>query len=302
MNNKTKSNIMLFLCAFIWGGAFVAQSAGMDYIGPWTFICLRYLVGGLTLVVLIPFIDKLRGRDGKETKTEKIAERKVLLMGGIACGCALCAGGVLQQFGIQTTSVGKAGFLTALYTIIVPILGLFIGKKTRPLVWGCVVLSCIGFYFLSISGSVSIESGDLRVLLGSVMFAVHILVIDYFSPLTDGVRMSCIQFFVAAAIAFVPMIVFEHPSLANIFAAGAPILYAGVLSSGIAYTLQILGQRGAEPAVASMILSLEAVFAAIFGFLFLHEVLSLREFFGCALIFAAILLAQLPEQRGGVIG
>lgn len=292
--NRMKSNLMLLVCAMIWGSAFVAQSSGMEHIGPWTFNAMRSLIGGMTLVALMPFLDKVRHVTVQE---KKAMDQKTLLTGGIACGIVLCAASIFQQTGIQYTTVGKAGFLTALYTIAVPVLGMCIGRKTRPLVWICVGISVVGFYFLSMAESLSLSYGDGLVLVGSLLFAVHILIIDHFSPKTDGVRLSCIQFFTAGIISLVPMFLFETPSVTAIISAAGPILYAGVLSSGAGYTLQIVGQKGADPSVASLILSLESVFSAIFGFLLLHQVLSLKELAGCALIFGAIILSQLPENR-----
>lgn len=292
--NRMKSNLMLLVCAMIWGSAFVAQSSGMEHIGPWTFNAMRSLIGGMTLVALMPFLDKVRHVTVQE---KKAMDQKTLLTGGIACGIVLCAASIFQQTGIQYTTVGKAGFLTALYTIAVPVLGMCIGRKTRPLVWICVGISVVGFYFLSMAESLSLSYGDGLVLAGSLLFAVHILIIDHFSPKTDGVRLSCIQFFTAGIISLVPMFLFETPSVTAIISAAGPILYAGVLSSGAGYTLQIVGQKGADPSVASLILSLESVFSAIFGFLLLHQVLSLKELAGCALIFGAIILSQLPENR-----
>ncbi|MGM9942177.1 MAG: DMT family transporter [Bulleidia sp.] len=291
--SKFRSNCLLLLCAMIWGSAFVAQSSGMDHIGPWTFNALRSLIGGATLLILMPLLDKVRN----VKKQEAEADKKTLLIGGVACGIALCAASIFQQMGIQYTTVGKAGFLTALYTIVVPILGTLIGKKTRPLVWLCVVISLVGFYFLSMAESLTLSYGDGLVLVSALLFSVHILIIDHFSPLIDGVRMSCIQFFTAGIISLVPMFLFESPDMHSIMAAAVPILYAGVLSSGAGYTLQIVGQKGADPAVASLILSLESVFSAIFGFLLLHQVLSFKELSGCALIFLAIILSQLPEKK-----
>lgn len=292
--NRLKSNLMLLVCAMIWGSAFVAQSSGMEHIGPWTFNASRSLIGGVTLLALMPFLDQVRHVSEKEKKS---MDRKTLLTGGIACGIALCAASIFQQTGIQYTTVGKAGFLTALYTIAVPVLGMCIGRKTRALVWLCVGISVVGFYFLSMAESLSLSYGDGLVLAGSLLFAVHILIIDHFSPKTDGVRLSCIQFFTAGIISLVPMFLFETPSFSAIVSAAGPILYAGVLSSGAGYTLQIIGQKGADPSVASLILSLESVFSAIFGFLLLHQVLSLKELVGCALIFGAIILSQLPEKQ-----
>ena len=292
--NRMKSNLMLLVCAMIWGSAFVAQSSGMEHIGPWTFNAMRSLIGGMTLVALMPFLDKVRHVTVQE---KKAMDQKTLLTGGIACGIVLCAASIFQQTGIQYTTVGKAGFLTALYTIAVPVLGMCIGRKTRPLVWICVGISVVGFYFLSMAESLSLSYGDGLVLVGSLLFAVHILIIDHFSPKTDGVRLSCIQFFTAGIISLVPMFLFETPSVTAIISAAVPILYAGVLSSGAGYTLQIVGQKGDDPSVASLIISLESVFSAIFGFLLLHQVLSLKELAGCALIFGAIILSQLPENR-----
>ena len=292
--NRLKSNLMLLVCAMIWGSAFVAQSSGMEHIGPWTFNASRSLIGGVTLLALMPFLDQVRHVSEKEKKS---MDRKTLLTGGIACGIALCAASIFQQTGIQYTTVGKAGFLTALYTIAVPVLGMCIGRKTRALVWLCVGISVVGFYFLSMAESLSLSYGDGLVLAGSLLFAVHILIIDHFSPKTDSVRLSCIQFFTAGIISLVPMFLFETPSFSAIVSAAGPILYAGVLSSGAGYTLQIIGQKGADPSVASLILSLESVFSAIFGFLLLHQVLSLKELVGCALIFGAIILSQLPEKQ-----
>lgn len=288
---RLKASLMLALAAFIWGNAFVAQSVGMDHVGPWTFNCLRSLIGGVTLLVLMPFLDRVRG--GKENHSDQ----KILWQGGILTGIVLCAASMFQQTGIQYTTVGKAGFLTALYTVIVPVLGILRGKKTRPLIWICVGISVCGMYLLTMKEGFSISKGDLLILICAFLFAVHILVIDYYSPKTDGVRLSCIQFFTAGILSLIPMLVFEHPQWSDIVSAAAPILYAGVLSSGAGYTLQIIGQKDADPAVASMLLSLESVFAALAGFVFLHQKMSAREMLGCLLIFAAILLAQMPDSH-----
>lgn len=286
---KVRGSLMLMLAALIWGNAFVAQSVSMDYIGPWTFNCIRSLIAGVTLLILIPFLDKARDVSQKNNNPS------VLWKGGILTGIVLCAASIFQQTGIQYTTVGKAGFLTALYTVIVPVLGILIGRKTRPVVWISVCISVIGMYLLTMNGKFSLSRGDLLVLICAFLFAVHILVIDHFSPLTDGVRLSCIQFFTAGILSLIPMIM-EHPSFSNILKAWLPVLYAGVFSSAGGYTLQILGQKDADPAVASMILSLESVFAALAGFIFLHQEMSLREVTGCAMIFAAIILSQMPER------
>lgn len=204
---------------------------------------------------------------------------------------------MFQQTGILYTSVGKAGFLTALYVILVPILGLCIGRKTDAKIWIAACIATAGFYFLSVTREFGIGYGDVLLLMCSLLFAGHILVIDHYGGNVDGVRLSRIQFFTAGLSALIPMFLFEHPSLHDIFQAAVPILYAGVMSSGAGYTLQIIGQKDADPAVAGMILSLESVFSALAGFILLHQILSLRELLGCALVFAAVILAQLPEKK-----
>ena len=219
-----------------------------------------------------------------------------MLLGGICCGVALATGSTLQQFGIMYTTVGKAGFITAFYIIIVPILGLFLGKKCGLSVWISVVIALAGLYFLCITDGFSIGKGDTYVFLGAIAFSIHILVIDYFTQFNDGVKMSCIQFFVCGILCFVPMMLFEHPEISMILLAWKPILYAGVMSCGVAYTLQIVGQKNMNPTVASLILSLESVTSVIAGFLVLHQNLSQRELIGCGLMFIAIVLAQLPQK------
>ena len=292
MKKQAISAAELLLTAFIWGVAFVAQSVGMDYIGPFTFNCARSLIGGLVLIPLILF---LRKRDkSKKNEIEEKAYKKNTVLGGICCGIFLCAASCFQQFGIMYTTVGKAGFITALY--IVPILGIFIGKKIAPIVWGSSVIAVIGFYMLSISGQVSISKGDILVLICAVLFSFHILVIDYFSPKGDGVTISCIQFLTSGVICGILMLIFENPNLSDILAAYLPILYAGVMSCGVAYTLQIVGKKNMDPTVASLILSLESVFSVLAGWVILGQSLTGRELIGCSLVFAAVILAQLPQK------
>ena len=265
-----KSNLLLALAAFIWGIAFVAQSVSMDHIGPFTFTCIRNLVAALTLYLLLPVLDKITGT------TKKPADQKALWIGGIACGCALCVASMFQQVGIMYTTVGKA-FLTALYTVIVPILSLFMHKKSNWNVYVAVGISMIGMYFLSVTEDFSIAYGDALVMVCAFMFAIHILVIDHFLFL-DGIRMSCIQFLTAGLLCLIPMFVLEHPSMQNIIDAAVPILYSGILSSGAGYTLQ-------------------SVFAALAGAVILHESLSSRELFGCVLVFGAIILSQIQFKK-----
>ncbi len=295
MSKRMRANLMLLLTAFIWGTAFVAQIKGMDNLGPFSFAAARNFVGGLFLV---PVALYFRTKD-KTQKTEEEAkfEKKNLILGGIACGVVLFVAGSLQQVGLSYTTAGKAGFITALYIVIVPLLGIFIGKKIRPIIWGCVLVAAVGLYLLSITGGFNIGRGDLLVLLCAVGFSMHILVIDYFSPKTDGVAMSCIQFFVVAACSAVVMFIFETPTWEYIMSAWIPILYAGVLSSGVGYTLQIVAQKDTDPTTASLLMSLESVFALLAGMAALGEVMSGRQILGCALMFIAIVVAQLPEKR-----
>ncbi len=293
--NHMKNNAMLLLTALIWGCAFVAQSVGMDYVGPFTFNAVRSLIGAVVLLPVIALMDRLEGKDKK--KAVKKGDTRTLILGGVCCGIALGVASSLQQIGIQYTTVGKAGFITAMYIVIVPLMGVFVGRKVRPVIGLCVVIAVAGLYFLCMKGGFSLGGGDLMVMICAVAFSVHILVIDYFSPLVDGVRMSAIQFLVAGLMCSVPMFLWEQPQPAVILSAWAPILYAGVLSCGVAYTLQILGQKGADPVVASLLLSLESVFSVLAGWVILGQALSTRELFGCALMFGAIILAQLPERK-----
>lgn len=294
MKKQAISAAELLLTAFIWGVAFVAQSVGMDYIGPFTFNCVRSIIGGLVLIPLVVIL-------GKKNRADKTAEeakeyKKNTVIGGICCGICLCVASNFQQFGIMHTTVGKAGFITALYIIIVPILGIFMKKRVAPIVWVSSVIAVIGFYLLSISGRVSINKGDILVLICAVLFSVHILVIDYFSPKGEGVAISCIQFFTSGILCGILMFLFENPQIKDILAAYLPILYAGVMSCGVAYTLQIVGQKNMDPTVASLILSLESVFSALAGWLILGQELSGKELIGCSLVFVAVLLAQMPQK------
>ena len=291
---KIKNGIMLVLTAFIWGTAFVAQSVGMDYLGPFTFNGVRSLIGGAALLPCIWLCQK-----GKGNATEKPSRgaRKELIAGGIACGLLLFAASSLQQIGIQYTTAGKAGFITAFYIVIVPVLGIFLHKKISGKVWGAVAIALAGLYFLCITEKFAVGKGDILIFLCALVFSIHILVIDYFSPKVDGVKMSCIQFFVCGIVSLPPMFFTETPKIGAIVEGWAPLLYAGVLSCGVAYTLQIIGQKNVNPAVASLILSLESCFSVLAGWMVLGEKLSMRESVGCVLMFGAIILAQLPDRK-----
>ena len=302
---KTKNAILLILTAFIWGTAFVAQSVGMDYLGPFTFNGVRSLIGGAALLPCIWFLGVLNGKDtaGKDAdgkpdeKASVPSGRKELVLGGIACGVLLFGASSLQQLGIQYTTAGKAGFITACYIVIVPVLGVFLGKRIGWKVWLAVAIALVGLYFLCITEKFTIGKGDVLIFVCAIVFSLHILVIDYFSPKVDGVKMSCIQFFVCGIVSLPFMFVLETPKVGAMLEGWMPLLYAGVLSCGVAYTLQIIGQKNVHPAIASLILSLESCFSVLAGWIVLGERLSAKESIGCVLMFAAIILAQLPERK-----
>lgn len=299
MRGQARSNLLLLMTAIIWGSAFIAQSKGADVIGPFTFNTVRY---ALAVVALLPVIYIFsRKRNSENTVDQDIPKAngtKTLIIGGIATGIVLFTASSLQQYAMAFTTAAKAGFITTLYVILVPIVGIFLKKKIRPIIWFCALLAVIGLYLLSIKpGTFSISRGDFFVLLCALAFTGHILIIDYFSPKTDGVKLSCIQFAVVSIASFVAMMMTETFVLSEVLDAIIPLLYTGVLSSSVGYTCQIIAQKKADPVISSLILSLESVFAAIFGALILHESMSGREITGCAIMFVAIIIAQLPEKK-----
>ena len=294
MNRNTlRQSVLLFMAATIWGFAFVAQSVGMDYVGPYTFIAARNVIA---LAVLLPWIvvtdNQRRKKNGQERQKK---DHKLLLIGGICCGICLFAASALQQIGMKYTTVGKAGFITAMYIVLVPVFGIFVKKKTGVKVWIAVAAALAGLYLLCMTkGDFQLQKGDAYILGCAAVFALHILVVDHFSPLVDGVELSCVQFAVNAVLGTILMMLLEQPRMADLLAAWLPIVYAGALSSGVGYTFQIIGQKGMNPTVASLILSLESVISVLAGWLLLHQALTARELAGCALVFAAIILVQLP--------
>lgn len=289
-----KSSLMLFMAAFIWGTAFVAQSVGMDYLGPLSFNGARFLLGS---IVLVPVICLGRGRSGRKKEEKQKGSLKTTAAGGICCGLALCAASLLQQYGILHTTVGKAGFITTLYIILVPFFGVFLKKRIPGKVWVGAVVAAFGMYLLCMSGSFSLGRGDALVFLCAILFSVHILVIDHFSPQVDGVELSCLQFLTAGVICSVLAFIFEKPDIWDFVRGLAPVAYAGILSCGVAYTLQVLGQRDTDPTVASLILSLESVVSVLAGWVVLRQTLTGRELAGCALVFGAVILVQLPGKK-----
>lgn len=321
-----RQSLLLFLTAVIWGVAFVAQSAGMEYVGPFTYNSVRCILGGLVLLPCILILRELdRRSDGESGNRKPDAQvskegKRLLWIGGICCGMILFAASNFQQFGIQYTSVGKAGFITAMYIVLVPLLGLVVHKKVGFKVWIGVAFAVCGLYLLCMNidfGQVvgdigqygpgyvvqraseyglGFNKGDILVLICAFIFSLHILVIDYFVSKVDGVRMSCIQFWVCGILSLICAILLENPVLSDIWAAWKPICYGGIMSCGVAYTLQIVGQKDMNPTVASLILSLESVVSVVAGFLILHQKMSRRELLGCCLMVVAIVLAQLPDR------
>ena len=288
---------MLLLTAIIWGSAFVAQKSGMDYVEPFTFNGIRTFIGGLVLIPVIFFMEK-KNPPEEISRDEKTKKNKELLIGGICCGLALFAASSLQQFGVSYTTAGKAGFITTLYVVFVPIISVLLRKKVRPIMWLCVAMGAVGLYLLCMTdASFRLTFGDTLVLLCAVAFAVHILTVDHFSPKMDGIKLSCIQFLTVGIVSMVCMFIFEHPDIHAILDCAVPILYAGMLSCGLGYTFQVVAQKHAEPTVASLLMSLESVFAVVFGALLLHETMSMRELSGCLIIFIAVIISQLPEKK-----
>ncbi|SER05189.1 Permease of the drug/metabolite transporter (DMT) superfamily [Lachnospiraceae bacterium NE2001] len=297
-NNSIRNSFVLFLTAFIWGTSFVAQSAGMEYIGPFTFSVVRYIMGGLVLIPVIICIRNMNKKKGKES-----GDIKLSIKCGIICGIILCAASNFQQMAMLKASAGKAGFITALYIIMVPILGIFFKKKNSPIIWLSVLLALVGLYFLCIGrgNSFHFVLSDIQLLICSLIFSFHILYIDHANAKgVDGIVMSSTQFLVAAVISvfFVyPMdsVVYNMAPTFQLIRSALPALcYSGLMACGVAYTLQIIGQKDVNPTVASLIMSLESVVSAISGFVVLRQKLSVDEIIGCVIMFVAIILAELP--------
>ncbi len=289
----------LALAAIIWGSSFVAQTAGAEFVGPFTFISVRSLLGSVALLPIIGVMDIFKKKKNpQEYKKMTKADYKYLFIGGSVCGVVLCAASCLQQLGIDGgTAPGMAAFITALYILLVPIFSVFIGKKIRPVIWVCVGVSVVALYLLCVKEGGRVQGSDLYVLACAVCYAVHILVIDKVSPNLDGVRLSALQFFVAGVISFFIMLLTEDVTFEALRAAAPSIAYSGIMSSGVAFTLQILGQQKTEPTIATMIMSLESVFGVLTAMIILSQVPSTRETLGCVLMFAAIIVAQLPEKK-----
>lgn len=297
MNNKAMlGNVLLILTAFIWGCAFVAQSVGMDFVEPFTFNGTRCIIGGIVLIIANIVFDAIKKKNGTY-KEPSASEKKELLKGGIICGIIIFAASTIQQFGIAQTTVGKAGFISVLYILIVPFLGILLKQKLPKMIWLCCALALCGLYFLCMTESFSLSKGDFTVLVSAIAYAIHIIAIDHFAPKVDCVKLSCIQFLIAGAVSIIFMFVFENPDIEKILEAWLPILYAGALSGGVGYTLQTVAQKWTKPSVASLLMSFESVFAVLAGAVLLHQIPSLREIAGCLFMFASIIIIQLPEKK-----
>ena len=297
-SSKVRQVVLPLLAAVIWGCSFVTQSLSAGKIGPFSFGMLRMIPASIFLFVLVCISRRLHPRE-KYTREQK----KTLLIGGIACGVMLTAAINLQQYGMKETSAGKAGFITALYIVLVPVFGLFIGKKPGKRVWLYVALAVAGLYFLCFDGgSVSFSSGDFYIFLCAFAFTAQILAVDHYVQRVDGIALSCAQFVVVIVLSAVGALVFgEHTTLEAVKTCIPYLLYVGVVSSGVGYTLQIIAQKDGDPTVVSLLLSLESFFAVVCGAIVLHERMSLREYFGCALMLAAVILSQLPEKSAKAV-
>ncbi len=291
MNKSIKGPVYLFLCAFFWGIAFASQSNAMQYVEPYTFVFLRSVITCLVLSAFLPLLNRLNSTD----KTEPAPLRAHFLVGAL-CGTFLVLATILQQIGIVSTTTAKSGFITALYIIIVPVLGIFLKRKPAPTVWLGVALSLAGLYFLCINEGLSVNTGDLITLCSAFVFAIHIMLIDRLGSKLNSVLLSAVQFGTAAVIAGAITFFAETPSIADILACWKDILFVAVISGALGFTLQIVGQKYTEPTLASLILCLESVFAAVGGWVLLNQTLSGRELFGCALMLTASAIALLPAK------
>lgn len=296
MNRKLKGSISIIIATIIWGSTFVAQSVGMDHIGPFTFQSVRCLLGGLVLLPVIAVADKFsQPKDGKSFFSRWCDPK--LWKAGLLCGIPLFVAMNLQQVGMVYTDAGKAGFLTAMYIVFVPILGIFIGQKPSKWVPLSVLLGVVGLYLLSCVGVTQIATGDLLLLACAVVFAVQIICVDKFANQVDCLRLNCINAFLCGILAGIVAFCIETPSWEGIVNCSGSIAYAGILSTGIAYSLQNIGQRDLPPATASLLMSMESVFAVLSGWLILKERLTTWEGFGCVLVFIAVILSQLPDKK-----
>ena len=295
MKIRLKSTAYMLLAAIIWGSAFVAQRTGMDSIEPFYFCAFRSLIGAGALFLLYAVINRFSTVKRDETDEEKTEDRKTFIRGSLTCGILIFFAMNMQQMGLVSVDAGKTGFITALYIVLVPIISIFFRHRTNLFNWIGVALGVAGLYLLCVTSSFTIERGDLLVLVGAFFWAFHILSIDHFSPKINAVKLTAGQFFVAGILSLICAFFMESISLSAITGAGFSIVYTGIMSTAIAFTLQVAGQKHANPTAASMVLSTEALWAVVFGFLILGEALSSREIAGCLLMLAAVMISQLPS-------
>ncbi len=290
-------SILLLLAAFVWGVAFVAQTEGMEHVGPFTFQGSRFVIAVIVLIPVMLITDSIKKKQGTYIPLTK-EQKSYHIKGGIVCGIVLTVAANIQQIALQYTTPGKGGFITAMYILFVPLAGIFLKKKVSLKVWIGVVVAVAGLYFLCINESLAVNKGDALLLLCAVGFTVHIIVIDKFSPNCDGIRLSIVQFITAGIISVIIMLIVEKPQISDLLAAWLPIAYAGALSCAGGYTLQIIGQKySTNPTVASLLMSLESVFSVLAQMVILRNIPSSKEFIGCILMFGSIILAQLPDKK-----
>ena len=298
INSKAQGGIMLLIATLIWGTSLVAQSIGMKNLSPFAFNAARFYVGSVVLIPVLLFSNSFKINPSyQNNKGKQFCLNPFLLKSSFICGFILFITATFQQIGIIYTTVGKAGFITSLYIVIVPVLSLFMGKHISMRIWICILSAMIGMYLLCMNGKFNIAYGDLLILLCALTTAIHILLIDHFSMKVNGIKFSCLQFFFCATLSLLTSIVFEETSFNSLIAAMPPILYSGILSCGVAYTLQTLGQKHVTPTIAALILSLESVFSVLSGWLILNQTLSSKELIGCSIMFCAIVFSQVPNQK-----
>jgi len=309
MNRVLRANLLLLLTAVIWGGAFVAQDVAMDSLPPFAFNGIRMAVAGLVMIPSIALLDRRhRARETSNGQREPLQqprskgrlanESRLVAIGGLCCGVALFGGSALQQLGIRDSTPGKAGFITALYIVLVPLAGLLCDRKIRLSLWMAVALSATGLFLLCFTDRLTIAMGDLYLILGAIFFTAHILLVDHFAPRVNCARLSCVQFFITAMLCLPAAALFEQPSWQGVWECALPILYTGALSGAVGHTLQMVAQRDTNPTVASLLMCLESVFAALAGWALLGHILSMRELAGCSAMLAGIVLAQQPWKKG----
>lgn len=294
---KFKGELLLLLAALIWGTSFVTQKLGMNYVEPFTFGASRFLLGAAILIPVIFLFDRIN-KNKENSKSETTGfKNKNLIKGGILCGIALFFGISFQQTGLIYTSVGKSGFITALYVVLVPLFGIFMGKKIDRITWAGVILALFGLYLLCIKEGFTIEKGDAIVLAGTFFWALQIIIVDSYADRVDGIKMSFLQFLVAGILSAILAFIFENPTMEAIIDCAGPILYTAIMVVGVAYTLQIIGQKYTNPTVSAIIMSMESVFAAISGAIFLNESMTIKEAIGSALMFIAVIITQVNPME-----